>query len=115
MRVRNINDTQVTTDDGWVVSVKIRPYGDEVQVWLAKADRSGVSMCYFDGEGRMSLKEIKEMDSPEPTMKINGYIWDGIKQAINGVEETPDKKALDAELTSTKYHLEDMRSLVFKK
>lgn len=112
MITKNINDTQVKTEDGWIISVRNRPYGDFVEVWIARQDHNGIGVCHFEKNGRMEISKLKEGLEPEATMKINSFIWDGIRQAINGVEETPQKQALDAELKATKYHLEDMREIV---
>ena len=111
--INNINDTQVKTDGGWIVSVRHQPYSDLVEVWIAQQDARGTSVIHFDKNGSMVATLLKEgAVDPEPTMKVNGWIWNGIRQAINGVEITPDKQAVDAELKATKYHLEDVRKLL---
>lgn len=48
-------------------------------------------------------------------MILNVYIWEGIKKSMQNIESTPGQSAVQAELKATKVHLEDMRSLVFKK
>jgi hypothetical protein len=112
-QVNNIKDTQVKTDNGWIVSVRHQPYSDLVEVWIANQDSRGNSVCHFNKQGQMVMTLLKEGSTdPEPTMKINGWIWDGIRQAINGVEVMPDKQAVDSELKATKYHLEDIRKLL---
>ena len=113
MLINNIKDTQVKTDGGWIVSVRHQPYSDLVEVWIAQQDARGTSIIHFDDNGRMVITLLKEgAINPEPTMKVNGWIWDGIRQAINGVEPMPSKQAVDAELSATKYHLEDVRKLL---
>ena len=113
MNINNIKDAQVRTDGGWIVSVKHQPYSDLVEVWIANQDSRGISVCHFNKTGTMVMTLLKEGEpETEPTMKINGWIWDGIRQAINGVEPMPSKQAVDAELTATKYHLEDVRKLL---
>lgn len=110
---RNISDIQIKTDDGWYVSVSSKPYNDQVEVWFAFQSGVLTQVCHFNKTGTIVLTKLKEGDlNPEPTMKISRAIWDGLRQAINGVEETPQKQSLDAELKATKYHLEDMRKLL---
>lgn len=110
--IKNINDTQIKTDQGWIISVRNKPYCDVVEVWLAKQEMDRIDVCHFNNKGKMIMSKFVEGKEPEPTMCVNGRIWEGIRQAINGVAETPDKKAVDAELIATKYHLEDMRKLM---
>jgi len=112
MIINNIKDTQVKTDDGWLISVRCRPYNDQVEVWFAYQRSVTTEICYFNETGIMMMRKLDEGDlDPPPTMRINRNIWDGLRQAINGVEETPQKQSVDAELKATKYHLEDMRKI----
>lgn len=114
MKVNKIDSVQVKTEDGWYVSVEYEGWGDGVKVWIANKNTGKINICRFTKDGYIEQEEIGEGISPAPTMIISRYMWEGLRKAINGVEETPDKKALDAELTATKFHLEDMRKLVFK-
>ena len=113
----NISDIRVTTEYGWMVSVRFQPWSDRVEVWIAnRREGRGTDIYHFDERGNMIASELKEgVADPGPTMIINRFIWEGIKKSIQGIEELPDKKEVDAELKATKYHLEDLRKLVFKK
>lgn len=113
MNTKTINNTQVETKDGWLISTRYTPYSDMVQVWIAKRNGADIDVYHFNNNGEMKAEKLKEGVEPEPAMKLLSWIWDGFRQSINGVEEIPEKQALDAELTATKYHLEDMRKLVF--
>ena len=112
MNIKNIEDTMVETKDGWLVSVRNKPYGDFVEVYFAHKSLNGIDIAHFNDRGQIVMSELKDGEEPEPTMKISNLLWGGMRQAINGIEETPDKKAVDAELIATKYHLEDMRNLL---
>ena len=109
--INDISDVRAETD-GWIVSVKHVPWVDTVEVWFAHRGNK-IEICYFDDRGRMLFKELKEgAIDPPPTMRINRSIWEGIVKSINGFQEIPEKQSVDAELKATKYHLEDMRSLM---
>lgn len=113
--INDIGDVQVKTDAGWMISVRFKPWSDVVQVWIANRHDLKTDIYHFNENGQMVASELREgANDPEPTMVINQLIWRGIKQAFQGIEETPDKVAVDSELKATKYHLEDLRKLVFK-
>lgn len=110
MIIKDIKDIQVKTDDGWYISVRSKPYNDQIEIWFAYQKGGLSEVCYFNETGTMVLKKLNEGElDPPPTMQISRNIWDGLRQAINGIEETPQKQSVDAELKATKYHLEDMR------
>lgn len=111
---RNINNIQSKVGD-WVVSIQYTPWSDGVNIWFAHKMLGKQYICRFTKDGQMEMSEFAEGITPEPTMKISGEIWEGIRQAISGVEETPQKQAVDSELKATRFHLEDMRKIVFKK
>ena len=92
---------------------------------------AGTSVYIYqeNGDGSITLCEPLELTFtrdydlsklPEPTFRFNrkdGHDFlQGLAQALAENGFKPDElKAYDKQVEATKYHLEDMRSLVFKK
>lgn len=113
MQINNIRDIQVKTDDGWYISVSSKPYNDMVDVWFACQEGGNTKICHFNKTGTGILTKLIEGElNPEPTMRINRFMWDGFRKAILGIEETPKEIETTSELKATRYHLEDMRKLL---
>jgi len=84
-----------------------------VKVWLI--EKSYKPSVAHIKDGHLELSEIKEGSDyeVEPTFSLNMDAWRAIKMAmLNNVER--EKSTIEAELGATKYHLEDLRKLVFK-
>jgi hypothetical protein len=112
MVVNNNNDIQVKMEDGWMISIRFTPWSDNVDVWIANKTRDNTYIYHFDKTGTMVEKKLKEGELEiEPSMRFNRRVWEGIQRAMQGIEETPEKQSVDAELKATKYHLEDLRKL----
>lgn len=58
--------------------------------------------------------EIKEgLDSPQPTLSLEDDLFQQMIDALSETVKPTVQAETDAELKATKYHLEDMRTLVF--
>lgn len=96
----------------WEVIEQFQPWDLQVKVYLI--DRSGIpSLAHIGKDGNMYLEEIKEGLQMEPTLNIPSDAWEAIKGSILEQNKKPDVESL-SELKATKYHLEDMRKIVFK-
>lgn len=112
MNTKNIEPIRVQTEDGWVVVLQHSPWSDAYELWIGKVDNNGkFYSSSVQSDGYLELKETKEGEVHNPTLRINGRAWDGLAEALRGVTPQVDKKEVDAELKATKYHLEDMRKL----
>lgn len=78
-------------------------------------DRSGKNSIVRIVEGRMELEELKEGVEVQPTFSLPFDAWAALKESI--ISKLPKEKDVEttSELKATKYHLEDMRNLVFSK
>ena len=84
----------------------------EAKIWVL--DRTNKQMVGFLKNGYIDFKEYEPGVEVEPTMVMNRDIWKAIKNyMIDG--NVREKNEVEAELGATKYHLEDMRKLIFKK
>lgn len=100
------------------IRVHVQPrYGsDSMAIYITNSGGEG----YFIGRIVKNRLEWEKQETegsttePEPTMTISRYVWELLKHSIVGTNER-DKHTVEAELGATKYHLEDMRKLVFKK
>lgn len=115
IQTENIEPIRVQTDDGWVVVVQHTPWADAYEMWIGKVEGSKFYTCNVGKDGYLKMKETNEGSQTPPTMRINGRAWGGLIRALRGVTPQVDIKEVDAELKATKYHLEDLRTLVFKK
>lgn len=93
-----------------------KPGWDAWEIYLTK--RAGLELFVINvgKDGLLTEKKVKEGSTEsEPFMVIPGNLWERFVNAIN--EDLPNvkKEVVSAELESTKYHLEDMRKLVFNK
>lgn len=114
MIVTNIQDVTVESG-GWLISVHHKPWVDGVDLYIGQRMKHGTGLLafYFDKDGRMKGEEVKEGEiDRKPTMTMPNYVWDGFKKAMSGIEQTPERQAVELELKATKYHLEDLRKLV---
>lgn len=65
-------------------------------------------------DGFIEWQDVSDGLDTKPTMTINRDIWKAMKEALIDNHER-DKNVVESELKATKYHLEDLRTLVFKK
>lgn len=94
------------------------PGYDRVDVYVYSRDGTKTTNYSIRDDGGIEGEQVPEMveyKEIKPFMSIPGMMWEEFVLALT--EQLPDisKREIDAELKSTKYHLEDMRSLVFEK
>jgi len=88
---------------------------DGVDIFILRAFSNHKTELATIKDGNLEFSELKEGEMwPRPTMQIPESLLQKIIDAFSK-EVPPTKKVeLDAELKATKYHLEDMRKLVFE-
>jgi len=115
MATTKTETTRIDVNNGkWRVFTERLGWSDETRVWVGQYSGSNFANATVGEDGRLVLTVLKEGESPaSPLMVLPTPVWQLIVDAI--AEKTPPakKEALDAELAATKYHLEDMRQLVF--
>jgi len=101
-------------DPQYDIEVQERYWNWSVAVYLINRGGEGVFMGKIV-KGRLTWEKIKEGGEypDEPTLLFNRDVWEVMKQSLTKNHER-DKHTVEAELGATKYHLEDMRRLVFE-
>ena len=100
------------------IEVIRRPESDRYEIYLLERSGSGVRNGNVGKDGGIVFKQIPEAHKEgevKPLMSISGCFWGEFVRAISSDLPNVTKDEIDAELKATKFHLEDMRSLVFKK
>ena len=117
MKISRAEPIEVRTNDGWVVSLRHSLYNDTVELWIGQEIQGRFYLASVTKDGYLTMKEIKDGAMEEtPTIRLNAVVWEAFAEAIRGVlPPAIDKKEVDAELKASKYHLEDMRKLVFNR
>ncbi len=117
MKTNNTEPIEVRTEGGWVIKLFHSAYNDMVELWIGKKIDDKFYLAKVGMGGFLETHLVENGTREEnPTMRLNSEAWEGFAEAIRGVlPPAIDKKEVDAELKATKYHLEDMRNLVFKK
>lgn len=88
-----------------------------VNVWFYRkniADKFEVMSINKDGLP-VFTEQKEAFTIPIPTFAIPIPMWNSFKNAILAEMPNPNIGVFEAELKATKYHLEDMRKLVFKR
>ena len=81
-----------------------------IKIWLISKDTHRPSIAKIVN-GFIELEEIKEGQELKPTFEMPYDAWQALKKAmIDG--KVREKDEVEAELTATKYHLEDLRKLL---
>lgn len=87
-----------------------------VKVWLYRETGSVIEVAHFGNSGEITTEEIEPGKADvAPTMILPAMGWDSLIESFKNEQVTYHEKEIDAELKATKYHLEDMRNLVFHK
>lgn len=98
-------------NDQWEVIVQDNIGGWNARIWLINKGYKP-SIGYIK-EGVLELQEIIGGKEMEPSLILNQDLWRALKKTMTENYER-DKSTVEAELGATKYHLEDMRKLVFR-
>lgn len=93
--------------------IQDQPWNWAVAVYLVNRGSEGVFVGRIV-KSRLTWEKIKEGSEypEEPTLLFNRDVWQVMKESMTENHER-DKHTVEAELGATKYHLEDMRKLVF--
>ena len=102
-------------DRGYRVTVMNRDYSDmvDVAVWR-RADDQTVEMLDAHGGVSATRKEgVPWGNDVKPTLTIQSHLAQKLVEAFMGLGIKPDAEARnEGELGATKYHLEDLRTLL---
>lgn len=94
------------------IIVQDRPWNWTFAIYLINRGGEGVFLGRVN-DGKLTWEKTKEgADEDEPTLLLNHDLWEIMKQTMTEKHER-DKHTVEAELGATRYHLEDMRKLVF--
>ncbi len=102
--------------EGITISIEQRPFCAELGIYIV--DRRGNDLSVA-GPVDLEFHPYKEGDEVKPTLSIPFWMAEEFMQAFvdelsnNGVK-TKNELTMEGELNATKYHLEDMRKLVFE-
>ena len=115
----SLNYKNIQRQEGnWQIVVNPRPGSFEIEVWLLNIEGGKARIANVDKDGYLKLREIKDGEEASkdniPFMRVPYPVWELIVNAITDTTPPLKKEILDAELTATKYHLGDMRRLVFE-
>lgn len=99
IREKNLEVIVRDFDGGW-----------STKIWIINRSFDGVRSATVKN-GMLEMTKIEEGKEPPPTLELNMDIWRELKRVLidNKVRE---KNEVEAELIATKYHLEDMRTLL---
>ena len=104
----------------WKFRIVDSPESDEIKVFILRRDGAKTEYITIGKDGFFEIDSVPEGAVIKPFFRINGFFWQGdfLESFANAIRETgvaPESEAkLSATLEATKYHLEDMRKLVFK-
>ena len=102
-------------DSNFKVTVMRKPGMDLFEIYLINYINGKLYIYNANEDGRLVATEIEEGSGEgKPLLAIPGSIWGDIVRAINKDLPNIEREEIDAELKATKYHLEDMRTIVFK-
>ncbi len=107
-------------NEGWNVILRYDEAFAGVNLWLVHKARDGSEIIVNPIDLTMTTTLEPGVMSPEPTIRFHGFdakqFLQGLSDGLVGAGFKPDElKASDKEVTAIKNHLEDMRTLVFKR
>lgn len=102
----------------WESKVENQIGTGSVKVWLyRRIAEDRIEIAHFTKDGFVEVTEVNyaaaEAEIP-PTMILPFMSYDALVGALQQMKPVRAKEVVDAELAATKYHLEDMRKLVFE-
>lgn len=99
---------------GWQVHVTKGPADFNIRLYFLQTQGDKVFIARPLDEGTWQTEELKEgLDPIKPSLVMSHFLYKALIEEVHK-EPSPVKEAVDAELTATKYHLEDLRKIVFK-
>ena len=105
-------DNMMFHGENWEIIEREAVGSFTVKIYLIYRD-SIISLAHIENS-RVVLTEIKDGKEEQlPTFDMPLDAWRALKSAMID-KKVKDIKEVDAELIATKYHLEDMRKIVFK-
>lgn len=97
----------------WRCVVVNEPWNDRIQVYLMREHNGAQETAFIDKDGMLGLKKAVE-GSTKPLFTISWTAHEALLQALGSVEPQIEKEVVDSELKATKFHLDDMRRLIFE-
>jgi hypothetical protein len=102
------------------VYCRYEDYAKQLNIYIFRINPDGSeSICTKIGNKNLTFKTYTIGEIVEPTISLTGYVatpfLQGIVDAAKKIGITPKgEPILENEMAAIKYHLEDMRSLVFR-
>lgn len=115
MMIDDLSPIRVETQDGWIVCLQHAGHSDSYELWIGRRVNGKFYSASVEKDGNLLLVEGEPDAFTFPTLKIPGNVWGGFVRALKGIIPKTEEKEIDAELKATKFHLEDMRKLVFQR
>jgi hypothetical protein len=113
MEVSNFTESY-KEEQGWKVFIQRRGWSDSIAVYIVQRDGSKALLAGVEKDGNLVFSEVDGKGEDKPTLMLPSFAWQLLVDAITDTTPPTKKQAVDAELVATKYHLEDMRKLIFK-
>jgi len=102
--------------DNLVIQIEQEAFADRVKIWIIDKGRGyGRPHIGHVVDGEFEFTEFEEEEELGPTFNFPTQFWNMLALAIGEYEPPIEKDVAEADLKATKYHLEDMRRLVFKR
>lgn len=111
----NLNYKNIRKQEGdWMVIVNPKIGSFEMEIFLLNKRDGKDSIAHINKNGLLEVEPLKEGElNPAPFMQVSSDIWQLLVDAITESTPPTKKEVVEAQLESVKYHLEDMRKLVF--
>lgn len=109
--MKNFEYSKESRNNEWHCVVHQEPWTDKVKIYLMYI-KDGSRQIAHCKNGEIELSDIKDSVSDEPFLILPYLGWQTLLQCLGGI--TPDQVEIEtsSELKATKYHLEDLRSLL---
>lgn len=98
----------------WHCLVQQEPWNLTTKVYLIKHKGNGHADMASIENGNLTMRDIKLVDDTKPLFELPYDAWQTILGIMGSTTPSVRVEVTDAELKATKYHLEDLRKLVFK-
>ena len=100
----------------WKVFIEKTPWNDSIKVWAGYRLPDGTFHNATMENGSMRFTGVKGGEMPaDPLLVLPMDVWQMLVDATTETTPPTKREVIDSELKATKYHLEDMRRLIFDK
>ena len=100
-------------EGSWKAFVQPSPGRDSMQVWLVKHVGNEVYNTTIQENGELLMTHHNAGEVTKPLMELPRTAWKEVLDAFMEYQKPTPVSVLEKEMEATKYHLEDMRTLIF--